>query len=204
MPLIIDLIANGPINEKNLEVNKNNLDVRQISVILTNDIYDVVEIIDIDMNDENSDLKLEKLHYIFDKSDTVIAYKCVLKLNVLKQILFQKNIFESLDNKTQICIISITRDIVKKINRHGLMNPSLNDITMKLFNEQFIDVQDSKFTGLTIQRICKKLFDEGKLNIIKPSLMNKLSKSFKLLVPIRSLKILQLHSQTDKSLQLEP
>lgn len=203
MALIIDLVLNNPINEKNFNDCKDSLDIKNITVMLTDDLFDVLEIIDINMDEVDCDSKLEKINYIFEKSDVVISHKCDLKINILKHLFTQKNIHENLlDYKRNMCLMTLSKDIVKKVNRHGLVNPDINDITLKLFDEQFVDIQNSKYTCFTLQRICKKLHEDNKLNI-KASFLNKLTKSFKLMVA-HSQKIPQLHYQLGKSLRLEP
>jgi hypothetical protein len=155
--------------------------VSQMTFILLNSNYDATEIVDIYFDDETDyESKIKALHFLFEKSDTLIGINLDSKIETFRNVLEKYDQKIDLDSKHKICITEKARNIVKKVTRHGVVDPDIEDITIKLFEEPFEDIENSKYTALTIQRICKQLHKEDKLITHKPTLIKQIAKSFRI------------------------
>lgn len=156
--------------------------VTQMTFILLNSDYDATEIVDIHFDDETDyESKIKALHFLFEKSDTLIGINLDSKIETFRNVLEKYDQKIDFDLKQKICITEKARNIVKKVTRHGVVDPDIEDITIKLFEEPFEDIENSKYTALTIQRICKQLHKEDKLITRKPTFIKQIANSFRII-----------------------
>jgi hypothetical protein len=190
MSLIIEMVIKGssPRDQRHspsmLSPKKKqylNIEVYQMTFILLDNIYDVSEISDIYLDDVECENKIKALKFLFKKANTLIGIDLDYKIYALKHVLEKYNEKLDIDYKTKICITDKSKNIVKKVNRYGIIDPDIEDITMKLFEERFEDIDDSKYTALTVQRIAKHLHKDDKLIASKPAFIAQIAKSFRIL-----------------------
>ena len=155
--------------------------IKQVTLITTNELYEIVDITDVVINDDAETLRqIQNIQAIFENSPRIICYNLKEKIRAFKKVIDYYKLDIKYNSEDILCILDYTKDIVKKVNRYGVVNPTMNDITMKLFNESFIDIQDSKYSALTINRICKQLHTKYKLKTYsKKNLFASFAKSFK-------------------------
>ena len=156
--------------------------IQQVTLITTNELYEIIDIADIIIDDdaENTLQNIQTIQSIFENSPRIICYNLKEKMGAFKRVIDYYKLDIKYNHADILCILDYTRDIVKKVNRYGVVDPTMNDITIKLFNENFIDIRDSRYSALTINRICKQLHTDYKLKTFsKQTLFSSFAKSFK-------------------------
>lgn len=143
--------------------------INEIGFIVTNKDFEVLETHIIILKDSCEDIKNieNQLLTILKPVDILILFETTVTLNIFKNYLISNDMRKVLDIMNSKCFYDVRtnlKPIIKKINRFGVLNPTIQDLAMYVDFNEYIDKQDAVHTVKTIQECCEKLYRDNKLN----------------------------------------
>jgi hypothetical protein len=143
--------------------------IKEIGFIVTNKDFEVSETYTIILKDSCEDIKNieNQLLKILKPVDILILFETTVTLNIFKNYLISNDMRKVLDIMNSKCFYDVRtnlKPIIKKINRFGVLNPTIQDLAMYVDFNEYIDREDASHTVKTIHECCEKLYRENKLN----------------------------------------
>lgn len=172
----------------------NSARIVQLSAMLCNDKYETIELYDVIVKLHSIHIQNSNFHGITDEisqlhgmpfenvaqklrelllKDTshIIAHNIDFDIPVIKSELHRYGmleIIELINNKTLICTMKKTKDIVNIKSKYGYGNkyPRLSELYTFLFNEPIENAHNSKYDVINLHKIIKYLHDNSMLNLL--------------------------------------
>lgn len=169
-------------------IRYNSARIVQFSAMLCNDKYEPIELYDTIIKLDHIHIQNSEFHGITDKisqtdgipfeavaekirelllqSSCIIAHNIDFDIPVIKSELHRygmQDIINIIDNKTQICTMKSTKDIVNIKSNYGYGNkyPSLAELHMHIFHEPIQNAHNSKYDVINLHRIIKSMYDNN-------------------------------------------
>ena len=102
----------------------------------------------------------EKLKDILSEVSCIIAHNADFDINVIKSELYRNglsSIIADIENKTVICTMKKTMDMVNAQGRYGVKFPSLAELYLYVLKEPITNLHNSKYDVINLHKIVKQL-----------------------------------------------
>lgn len=171
----------------------NNYKIKELGYILTNREFEIVEKAVMEIGIDN-EVKEEQFIKILEEVTVVIIFESNLTLNILKKCLSSKNMNKVIRQFNTKCFYEIRsnlKSLVKKINRYGIMYPTINDVSMFMNCGEYIDSDSAENALNVIHMCCYKLYKNNNLQnfdtLLKKHEEKSLSKSIRRMISLQTL-----------------
>ena len=174
--------------------DRNNFIVKQFGFIVTDKNFEILNRLDINTKDVVDIAQIENQFLeILESVDILILFETTVTLNILKKYLISNNMRQVIDLMNRKCFYDIRmnlKSVVKKVNRFGVLNPTINDLYMYVCFEEYVDKEDAVHTVDTLHKCCSELYKQNKLKnfdtLVKKNKEKSITKSFKSILSFQS------------------
>lgn len=162
------------------DTNPSHCRLKEIGYIMTDREFEIVDknIIEIGADEE---LQEEKLIALLDGINMIIIFESNVTLSILKKYLLKRNMNKVIDAFNTKCFYEIRsniKSVVKKVNRYGILYPTINDLSMFTDQSEYIDSDSSENALNVIHTCCLKLYKENNLKNFDITIKKHEEKSF--------------------------
>lgn len=161
----------------------------QFTMMICNENFDEIEIDDFIVKTDGFKIPNSHIHGITEQisiddgyalTDVIAVFQKYLKqcshifahnidfdIPIIKSELYRigfHDIIKEIDEKTLLCTMKHTKNMVNIKNCYGVKYPTLKELYKHVFNTDMENAHNSKYDVINLHLIIKKLFDEKKMN----------------------------------------